>query len=68
VLREQECLTPKTTVELLEACKKGAPPALSQWGSRALNGQLTCEGPLGKTSLQSIPDKPSCRDLPEKKV
>jgi hypothetical protein len=65
--RSQECLTPKTTVELLEACKAGKPPALSQFGSRAMNGQLTCEGPLGKTTLKE-PVKPKFRELPEKKV
>jgi hypothetical protein len=61
-------LTPATTIELLESCKKGKPLPLNQWGSRALNGQMTCEGPLGKTSLHTIPSKPFCRDLPEKKV
>jgi NADH dehydrogenase (ubiquinone) flavoprotein 2 len=51
-----ECLTPKTTVELLEACKKGdGPPAVGRWGSLPMNGQVSCEGPLGKTSLFSIP-------------
>lgn len=64
----QECLTPATTIELLNSCKKGKPLPLNQWGSRALNGQMTCEGPLGKSSLHTIPTKPFCRDLPEKKV
>ena len=64
----QECLTPETTVELLESCKKGAPLPLTQWGSRCLNGQMSCEGPLGKQSLHKIPTEPFCRELPEKKV
>jgi NADH dehydrogenase (ubiquinone) flavoprotein 2 len=50
-----ECLTPKTTVELLEACKKGSPPPVGKWGSLPMNGQVSCEGPLGKTSLLTIP-------------
>lgn len=59
-----ECLTPETTVEILEACKKGGPPPLNQWGSRAMNGQLTCEGPMGKTSLTGTPSGPQMRELP----
>jgi len=47
-----EQLTPKTTIELLEACKKDQPPPLTKWGSLPMNGQLSCEGPLGKTSLK----------------
>lgn len=50
-----ECLTPTTTVELLEACKKGTPPAMNKWGSLPMNGQLSCEGPQGKTTLKSKP-------------
>lgn len=46
-----ECLTPETTVQLLEACKAGKPPKMGRWGSLPMNGQLSCEGPLGKTSL-----------------
>jgi len=46
-----EMLTKETTIELLEACKKGKPPALTKWGSLPMNGQLSCEGPQGKTSL-----------------
>lgn len=63
-----ECLTPETTVELLEACKKGTPPPLSKWGSAPLNGQLSCEGPLGKTSLHTIPTTKHFRDDIEAKV
>lgn len=47
-----ECLTPKTTIELLEACKRGQPPAMGRWGSLPMNGQVSCEGPIGKTSLK----------------
>mmetsp|Transcript_26379 Transcript_26379/g.63308 ORF Transcript_26379/g.63308 Transcript_26379/m.63308 type:complete len:263 (+) Transcript_26379:133-921(+) len=51
-----ECLTPKTTIELLEACKEGKPPAMGKWGSLPMNGQVSCEGPLGKTSLWKVPE------------
>lgn len=55
-----ECLTAETTIELLEACKAGKPPAMGRWGSLPMNGQVSCEGPLGKTSLfDSIPDAAS---------
>ena len=47
----KECLTPDTMVQLLEACKKDDPPKMAKWGSLPMNGQLSCEGPLGKTSL-----------------
>ena len=50
-----ECLTPQTTIELLEACKAGKPPPMGKWGSLPMNGQVSCEGPHGKTSLQEIP-------------
>ena len=53
-----ECLTPKTTVELLEACKKGKAPVMGRWGSLPMNGQVSCEGPKGKTSLFADPPKP----------
>lgn len=52
-----ECLTPASTIALLEACKKGEPPKMGRWGSLPMNGQVSCEGPLGKTSLKGpIPD------------
>jgi NADH dehydrogenase (ubiquinone) flavoprotein 2 len=50
-----ECLTPKTTIELLEACKAGKVPVMGKWGSLPMNGQVSCEGPLGKTSLFDEP-------------
>lgn len=53
-----ECLTPKTTIELLEACKKGTPPPVGRWGSLPMNGQVSCEGPKGKTSLKDGPPPP----------
>ena len=56
-----ECLTPKTTVELLEACKKGMPPAMGKWGSLPMNGQVSCEGPQGKTTLLKAPGMPEVR-------
>eukprot|EP01038_Epipyxis_sp_PR26KG_P011222 gene11222-15062_t len=46
-----ECLTPATTIELLEACKANKAPKMGRWGSLPMNGQVSCEGPLGKTSL-----------------
>jgi NADH dehydrogenase (ubiquinone) flavoprotein 2 len=46
-----ECLTPQTVIELIEACKNGTPPPVGKWGSLPMNGQVSCEGPLGKTSL-----------------
>lgn len=58
-----ECLTPKTTVELLEACKAGNPPKMGKWGSLPMNGQVSCEGPLGKTSLLDGPPKPWVVDV-----
>jgi len=51
-----ECLTPKTTIELLELCRKGEKPKMGKWGSLPMNGQVSCEGPLGKTSLFEIPE------------
>lgn len=49
-----ECLTPDTTIALLESCKAGNPPAMGKWGSLPMNGQVSCEGPKGKTSLKEI--------------
>jgi NADH dehydrogenase (ubiquinone) flavoprotein 2 len=49
-----ECLNAKSIVELLEACKAGKPPAMGKWGSLPMNGQVSCEGPLGKTSLFEV--------------
>jgi NADH dehydrogenase (ubiquinone) flavoprotein 2 len=44
-------LTPETTRELLDACKEDLPPPMNKWGSLPMNGQLSCEGPQGKTTL-----------------
>ena len=49
-----ECLTPETTKQLIQACKAGKPPPMGKWGSLPMNGQVSCEGPLGKTSLHTI--------------
>ena len=46
-----ECLTKETTIELLEACKADKPPPMGKWGSLPMNGQVSCEGPQGPTSL-----------------
>lgn len=53
-----ECLTPKTTLELIRACKEGRPPPVGRWGSLPMNGQVSCEGVRGKTSLHSPPPGP----------
>ena len=50
-----ECLTPKSVVELLEACKRGEKHEMGRWGSLPMNGQVSCEGPRGKTSLGNGP-------------
>eukprot|EP00968_Pinguiococcus_pyrenoidosus_P028176 scaffold7673_cov258-Pinguiococcus_pyrenoidosus.AAC.13 len=56
-----ECLTPETTVALLEACKRGEKPAMGAWGSLPMNGQVSCEGPLGKTCNLEEPHGPGFR-------
>jgi NADH dehydrogenase (ubiquinone) flavoprotein 2 len=53
-------------VEVLESCKAGKPIPMNKWGSKPMNGQLSCEGPLGKTSLTGTPSGPQCRELPKK--
>ena len=63
-----ECLTPETMITVLKACAEGKPIPMNKWGSKPMNGQLSCEGPLGKTTLTSEPSKPFCRELPAKKV
>jgi len=61
-----ECLTPKSVVALLDLCKQGKPPPMGRWGSLPLNGQVSCEGPHGKTSLATVPGPPPMRtDLAE---
>ena len=30
-------------------------PPVGKWGSLPMNGQVSCEGPLGKTSLYKVP-------------
>lgn len=57
-----ECLSPKSTIELLEACKAGTPPMMGKWGSLPMNGQVSCEGPLGKTSLMNPPTPPLVKE------
>ncbi|KAJ8598804.1 hypothetical protein CTAYLR_008664 [Chrysophaeum taylorii] len=56
-----ECLTPKSVVELLKRCKSGNVPPMGRWGSLPLNGQVSCEGPAGKTSLFEEPAPPPMR-------
>ena len=53
--------------QVLDAFKAGAPVPMNKWGSKPMNGQLSCEGPLGKTSLKAGDARePCCRDLPKK--
>ncbi len=64
-----ECLTPATMIEVLESCRAGAPLPMTKWGSRPMNGQLSCEGPLGKTTLFKPRTEPApTRDLTVKKA
>jgi len=49
-----EQLTPETAVELIELCRAGKPPPMNKWGSLPMNGQLSCEGPMGKPALFEI--------------
>lgn len=58
-----ESLTPKSVVALLEACvEKGEAPPMGRWGSLPMNGQVSCEGPRGKTSLAATPKPPPIRE------
>lgn len=57
-----ECLTPASVVELLEACRRGEKYDVGRWGSLPLNGQVSCEGPAGKTSLAAAPGPPPVRE------
>lgn len=53
-----ECMNKETTLELLKACEAGTPPKMGRWGSLPLNGQVSCEGPQGKTTLKDPPPGP----------
>ena len=55
-------MTPKTTIELLEASKTGKKPEIGRWGSLPMNGQVSCEGHLGKTSLFEKPISPKAEE------
>ena len=50
-----ECLSPESMRSLLRQCKAGEKPPMGQWGSLPMNGQVSCEGPAGKTSLYETP-------------
>ncbi len=66
-----ECLTPETTIELLEACKNDQPPPMGKWGSLPMNGQLSCEGPQGPTTLSTdaeVEKKPGAFMRPEEEL
>ncbi len=47
-----ECLTAASMIEVLESCKAGKPIPMNKWGSKPMNGQLSCEGPMGATTLK----------------
>lgn len=53
-----ECLSKETMIELLELMKQDKLPPVGKWGSLPMNGQVSCEGPLGKTSLFTAPVPP----------
>jgi NADH dehydrogenase (ubiquinone) flavoprotein 2 len=61
-----ECLTPTSMIEVLESCKAGKPIPMNKWGSKPMNGQLSSEGPQGKTSLKGPLAGPKCRDIQAK--
>ena len=42
-----ENLTPESTRQLLDACAAGNKPPMNKWGSLPMNGQMSCEGPIG---------------------
>ena len=63
-----ECLTPETTLEMLKACEADEPLPMKTWGSRPMNGQESCEGPQGQTTLAGKITGPICRDLGGEKV
>ena len=54
-----ECLSKTTMIELLELMKEDKLPPVGKWGSLPMNGQVSCEGPLGKTSLYTVPPAPT---------
>ena len=53
-----EDLTPETTVELLKTWKAGGEPKVGPQ-----NGRINSLGPMGRTSLETIPHTPHDRDF-----
>jgi len=53
-----ECLSKDTMIELLDLMKQDKLPEVGKWGSLPMNGQVSCEGPLGKHSLLKTPVPP----------
>ena len=45
-------------VEVLQACAAGKPIPMNKWGSKPMNGQMSCEGPQGKTTLFQLRESP----------
>lgn len=63
-----ECLTPETTIEILKSCQEDKPLPMKTWGSRPMNGQDSCEGPQGQTTLLGDITGPQCREFTGDKV
>lgn len=58
-----ECLSKDSVKKLIDACRNNPdhnlpPIPLGKWGSLPMNGQVSCEGPLGKTTLDTVPEPP----------
>ena len=58
-----EDLTPETTVELLKTWKAGKEPKVGHQ-----NGRINSLGPMGRTSLESIPHTQHSRDFDDVKA
>ena len=46
----------------------GKPPPMGKWGSLPMNGQVSCEGPQGKTSLFGEPPGPGAFMRPDSEL
>eukprot|EP00753_Platysulcus_tardus_P016834 PLAT6071.1.p1 GENE.PLAT6071.1~~PLAT6071.1.p1 ORF type:complete len:275 (+),score=142.72 PLAT6071.1:93-917(+) len=61
-----ESLTAETMSSLLDQLARGDEPKMTEYGSLPMNGQLSCEGPRGKTSLFEVKPPPMRDDLEPK--
>ena len=41
-------------MKVLEACKAGKPIPMEKWGSKPMNGQLSCEGPMVRVCQHAV--------------